>query len=204
MAEKIGGGIGGDDARGGGDQIPEEGCVGLLEMKDNGECVGCLDLVDHAEAAALRGFVGGIENEVESGFHVSGGERPAIVEFYVGLEVENVSERVGSLPGFGEVAVEIHLRVAGQKAGEDEAVEALRLAIGGKARFKVDVIGFDEEGERGGVEFCGARARREEAKKQRSNQKKKQISRSPTPTSQNLARRRPRFARNDDETAVRR
>jgi hypothetical protein len=37
------------------------------------------------------------------------------------------------LPGFGEVAVEIHLGVAGEESAEDKTVEALGLAVGSEA-----------------------------------------------------------------------
>ena len=43
-------------------------------MKDHGLRVGRFDFVDHAEAAALRRFIRGIEDEIESGFYVDGSE----------------------------------------------------------------------------------------------------------------------------------
>jgi hypothetical protein len=36
-----------------------------------------------------------------------------------GFQMENVSERIGRLPGFGQVAVEVHLGVAGEESAED-------------------------------------------------------------------------------------
>ena len=56
-----------------------------------------------------------------------------VVKMDVGLEMEDISDRIGSLPGFGEIAVEMHLGVAGEESAEDEAVEALGLAVGSKA-----------------------------------------------------------------------
>jgi len=100
------------------------------------------------------GFVGAIEDEFEREFYVGGSEWTAIVESYVGPEMEHVGERVGRGPGFGEVGVEIHLCVADEQAAEDEAVEALRLAVGGEARVEVDGIGFDQKGEVCWVESC--------------------------------------------------
>src|SRR5260370_29409410 len=143
-------------------------------MEDDGQWIGRVDFFDLAEAAALWRFVGGIEDEVESGFNVGGGERAAIVESYVGLQVENVGERVGSVPGFGQVAVEIHLCVAGEEAAEDESVKALRLAVGGEAWVEIDGIGFDEEGEGGGGEFCGSGAG-EDRKKEETGKKREKI-----------------------------
>src|SRR6267143_1129333 len=63
-------------------------------------------------------------------------------------EMEDVSERVGSRPGFGKIAVETHLIVALQQAAEEEPIDALGLRIGGKARVEVGGAGFDEEGKR--------------------------------------------------------
>jgi len=61
--------------------------------------------------------------------------------------VKYVGERIRHFPGRCEVAVEIHLAVARQEAGEDQAVEELRLPVGGEARVKIDGVGFDEKGE---------------------------------------------------------
>src|SRR5215468_12234463 len=141
-------------------------------MKNYAECIGSFYLFDHAEGAALGRFVRRVEDEVERGFDVGGGEWPAVVKFDVGLEMEGVSERVGGLPGLGKVAVEIHLGVAPEKAGKDECVEALGLAVAGEAGVQVGGVGFDEEGERGGVKRSGAVARRREAKQQRREENK--------------------------------
>ena len=102
-------------------------------------------------AAPFGGAVGGSEDEVEGGLDVGGGERAAIVETDVGAEMENVGERVGSVPGFGEIAVEIHLIVALEEAAEEQAVNALGLRISGEARIEVGGAGFDEEGEGRGI-----------------------------------------------------
>jgi hypothetical protein len=112
-------------------------------MEDGGKCIWCVDFFDHAEAAAFWGFVGRVEDKVESGFYVSRSDWVAIVEFYVGLEVEDVGQRVRRLPGFGEVAMETHLRVAGEESAEYEAVHPLRLAVGGEAGVEVDGVRFD-------------------------------------------------------------
>ena len=67
--------------------------------------------------------------------------------------MEDVSERVGSRPGFGKITVEIHLVVALQQAAEEESIDALGLRIGGEARVEIGGAGFDEksEGRRIGV-----------------------------------------------------
>jgi hypothetical protein len=65
------------------------------------------------------------------------------METYTGFQMKNVGERIGRLPGFGEVAMQIHLRVAGEESAEDEAVEALGLAVGGEARIEIDGVGFE-------------------------------------------------------------
>ena len=78
------------------------------------------------------------------------------METDIAAEMEDVSNGVGRVPGFGEVAVEIHLIVALEEAAEEQAVNALGLRIGGEARVEVGGAGFDEEGEGGGI---GARGR---------------------------------------------
>src|SRR5262249_8353909 len=69
----------------------------------------------------------------------------------------NVGERIGSVPGFRQVAMQIHLRITGQEGGGDQAVEALRLAVGGEAWVEIDGSGFDDKSERRRIEFCGMR-----------------------------------------------
>jgi len=133
MAREIGRGVQGDDACGGWNQIPEKGCVGFFQMETYRKRGNGVDFIDHAEATAFWRFVGGVEDEVESGFYVGGSERVAVLEMDAGFQMENVSERIGSLPGFGQVAVEVPLRVAGEESAEDQAVEALGLAVGGEA-----------------------------------------------------------------------
>ena len=68
------------------------------------------------------------------------------MEANAAAKMEDVSERVGSGPGFGKIAVEIHLIVALQQAAEEESIDALGLRIGGKARVEIGGAGFDEEG----------------------------------------------------------
>ena len=81
-----------------------------------------------------------------------------------GLEMEKVGEGIGSVPEFGEVAVQIHLRIAPEQSAENEAIESLRLAVGGEARIEIDGIGFDEKGDGGRIEICRMRAAGDKAK----------------------------------------
>src|SRR6476660_193934 len=103
-------------------------------MKNDGSGVGGLDGGDHAKGPELGRLVGGIPYEVKSSFHVGGSERAAIVKADAGAEMENVGERIGSIPGFREVAVEVHLMVALEEPAEEQAVNALGLRIGGEPR----------------------------------------------------------------------
>jgi hypothetical protein len=96
-------------------------------MKDNRELIRGSNRIHHAQGSALWRFIGGVANEFECGFHVGGGERAAIGETDATAKMENVGERVGRLPGFGEAGVEIHLIVALEQATEEEAVDALGL-----------------------------------------------------------------------------
>ncbi len=84
-----------NDADGGAREIPEEGGVGLVEMKDDRGGVRRFDGGDHAEGAAFGRAIGGIEDEVEGGFDVGGGERAAVVEADTAAKMEDVGERVG-------------------------------------------------------------------------------------------------------------
>jgi hypothetical protein len=43
------------------------------------------DLFEHADSAALGRLIGGMDDEIERGFYVGGGERAAVMEFHVGL-----------------------------------------------------------------------------------------------------------------------
>ncbi len=66
-------------------------------------------------------------------------------------KVEDIGERVGRVPGFGEIAVKIHLVVALEEAAEEQAVDVRGLRVGGEAGIETGGIGFDEEGKRGGI-----------------------------------------------------
>ena len=151
MAREIRAGIRGNNADGGGNEIPCEGSVRLAETENDGGGVGGFDGSHHSKGAELGRFVGGVSDEFERGFYVRGRERAAIVETDIAAEMEDVRERVGRVPGFGEVAVEIHLIVALEEAAEEQAVNALGLRIRGEARVEVGGAGFDEEGEGGGI-----------------------------------------------------
>jgi hypothetical protein len=151
IAGEICGGVGWGDADGWANEIRGEGSVRLFEVEDDRGIVSGFDRCDHAESAALGGAIGGIHDEPEGGFHVGGGNQAAVVKVDVLAEMENVGERVGSVPGFGEVAVEIHLVVALEEAAEEQAVEVLGLRVGGETRIEVGGVGFEEKGEGGGI-----------------------------------------------------
>src|SRR6266581_4698244 len=71
-----------------------------------------------------------------------------IVEADTAAKMEDVGKRIGSRPGFGEVAVKIHLIVSLEQAAEEEPVDALGLGIGGEARIEVGWARLDQEGQR--------------------------------------------------------
>src|SRR5438445_13721980 len=120
-------------------------------MKNDGSGIRGFDGGDHAKGPQLGRFVGGVSDEFESCFDVGGGKRAAIVEADIAAEMEDVRERVGRLPGFGEVAVEIHWIVALEEAAEEKAVIGRGWRIRGKAGAEVGGAGLEEEGGGGGV-----------------------------------------------------
>ena len=67
----------------------------------------------------------------------------AVVESNVFAEMEDVRERVGRVPGFGEIAVESHLRVAFQQTVEEQRVDALGVRVCGVSRVEVGWIRLD-------------------------------------------------------------
>jgi hypothetical protein len=70
------------------------------------------------------------------------------VEACASAQMKHAGERVGSRPGFREIAAEIHLIVALQQAAEEEPIKPLGLCIGAEARVEIGGAGFDEEGQR--------------------------------------------------------
>ncbi len=120
-------------------------------MENDSALVRCFDGGDHAEGAAFGRVIGGVEDVLESGFYVGGGDRTTVVETNAGAEMEYVGEWVRKFPGFREVAVEIHLVVALEEAAEEQAVDVLRLRVSGETWIEVGGIGFEEEGEGGGI-----------------------------------------------------
>ena len=127
-------------------------------MNDDGGVIGNVDGGNHAVAATLRGTIGGIQDKVECSLDVGGRNDAAVMKADAAAEVEDVGERVGRVPGFGEIAVEIHLIVALEEAAEEQAIDFLRLRVGGKAGIEISGIGFDEECDRRGKGIQAARA----------------------------------------------
>ena len=146
MAGEVGASVVGNDADGRAREPEKERGVGLLQMEDDGTGVRRFDRRDHAEAAPLGRSVGGIQDEVESGFYVRRGDEPAVVKVDARAEMKNIGKRVGSLPRSGEVGVNVHLIVALDQRGEEQPVEVLGLAVSGESRVEVGGIRFDEEG----------------------------------------------------------
>src|ERR1700722_2190594 len=114
-------------------------------MKDDRGGVGSLDGCDHSKGPALGRMSGGFEDGVKGGFDVSGDKRAAIMEMDAWAQMENVGERVGRAPGFSQIAMEIHLIVALEKAAEQEPVQFLGLRVGGEARIEIGGAGFDQK-----------------------------------------------------------
>jgi hypothetical protein len=143
MAREIGGGICRDDTDGGINEVDRKRGVWLAQTEDDRSVVGGVDGSDKPESPALWRLIGGIQNEINGGFDVGRGKWVAVVEADATAEMKDVSERIGSRPGFGEIPAEMHLIVTLEEAAEEEAVDALGLGIGGVARVEVGGIGFD-------------------------------------------------------------
>src|SRR5271168_3471788 len=60
-------------------------------------------------------------------------------------QMKNVGKRVGRFPGLRQIAVQNHLVIALQEAVEEQAVEVLRLAVGGKARIEIRGVRLDQQ-----------------------------------------------------------
>jgi hypothetical protein len=108
---------------------------------------GSKRLFDIVDAVAI----GDVHDEVEGGFHVGRCQSAAVLETHVAAEVENIGEGIGLVPGFGQVTVKIHLRVALKKAAEEETVDSCGLRVGGVTRIEIGGIGFDEESQGGRI-----------------------------------------------------
>jgi hypothetical protein len=66
-------------------------------------------------------------------------------------KAEVVCAGIGRFPVLGKVATEIHLLVTFEERGEEQAVDALGLCVGGVAGVEIGGIGFDYERERRGI-----------------------------------------------------
>ena len=131
-------------------------------MKDHGRRVGCIDRGHETKRATFRRFIPRSANEIESRFDIGRSDGMAIVELNVFAQVKDPGQRIGRFPRFGEVAVEIHLGVAYDKAGEQQAVDALREGVGRKTGIEVGGIGFEEKRQRVGIGAGIGRAARKE------------------------------------------
>ncbi len=163
-----------NDSDGGAGDREEEGGVSLREVEYDSGGIRRSDTRDHAKATALGRVICGIENEIERGLDVRGSERAAVMKTDIGPEVKDVGQSVGSVPGASKVREDVHLIVPGDKRGEDERVEVLRLAVGRKARVEIGRVGFDQKNESGGSGL-GAQAtlevERKDAEEQRGQEK---------------------------------
>src|SRR5277367_5725530 len=120
-------------------------------MENYGSVIRGFDGTNHFEGATFGGAVGGIDHVVEGGFDVAGGKGPAIMKADTAAQMENVGEGVGGIPGFSEVAVEIHLGIAFYETVEDQPIDTLGFGIGGVARVEIRRIGFDDEDDFGWI-----------------------------------------------------
>jgi len=151
LAGEISSGVNGDDAQRGANEIDGKGSVRFAEVEDDRGGVESLDGREQTEGAALGRFVRGIEDEMESGSYVGGGERAAVVEAHAAAKMKDIGARVRSGPGFGEVAAEIHPIVAVEEAAKEQSVDALGLRVRGEARVELGGIAFDEQGDGRGI-----------------------------------------------------
>jgi len=107
--------------------------------------------------------------------------------------MEDVSERVGSRPGFGKIAVKIHLIVALQQAAEEESIDALGLRIGGGSAGRDWSAGFDEkvrEERRTGA--AGTPGKRNRGKREKKKEHGKRINAEITETQRSQRRQEKR------------
>ena len=169
MAGEVGTSVCGNNSDGGTHETGSEGSERRVDVENDFCRIGSLDGGDHAEGAAFGRVIGGIENVVEGRFYICGGERAAVMKANSGAQMEDVGQRIGKVPGFGEVAVQVHLFIALEEGGEEQAVDVLGLRVGGVAGVEVGGVGFDEEGEGVWIGMVGMGTAREK----RSNEAKK-------------------------------
>lgn len=176
MKRKIGRGVLRNDADRGTREVPEERGVGFFQVKDDGGGIGRFDFRDVLKGATLWRVIRGIEHEIERGFDVGRSEGAPVMKMNVSTEMEDVDERIWSVPRLGQVAVKVHVVVVVDEAAEEQAVNALGLRIGGEARIEIYGIGFDEESDGVGIEFLMVAATDEKKERTTQNAKETAIS----------------------------
>ena len=147
-------------------QVREEGGERPLDDEAHGGPVRRLDPVDDRPVGApgRRGLL--VEHPLERVLHVVGHEVAPVVPRDALPELEDERGVVDHLPGLGEVADDVHLRVAAQQG----RVDVLRdhPAVGGRGLLRVEPgradVGGDDQGAaalrglgRGGPDGVGAR-----------------------------------------------
>ena len=104
---------------------------------------------------AIGGGAGGadlaLEKRVEGPLHVARSKRAAIVKFDVVAEVEDVGERIGDFPAFGESGRDVEMIVAIQQSVENKFVNSLGLRVDAYARIEIGGAALDDHDERVGV-----------------------------------------------------
>ncbi len=98
-----------------------------------------------------------LKQGIEGPFHVAGSQRAAVVKLYPVMQMENVGERIGDLPAFGQTGADIEMRVAGEQVVEDKIVDAFRLSVQTHAGIEVGGAALNDHDHGIGVRFAGAR-----------------------------------------------
>ena len=79
------------------------------------------------------------------------------------VQMEDIGQRIGNIPAFGQAGGDVEMVVAGQQVVEDEVVDALGLRVQADAGIEVGRAALDDHHQGVGIGFAGAGEREYEA-----------------------------------------
>src|ERR1700693_3702437 len=82
-------------------EIPKQGRIRFLHVKDHGEVIGRVDTIDEAVDRGFSAANFALNEGVEGALHIARGEWASVMKRYAMVQVEDVGEGIGNFPTLG-------------------------------------------------------------------------------------------------------
>ncbi len=146
----------GNDAHGAVGEIPQQRGERFFEMEDDGVVVGHVDAVHESVNRCFCAAHLSLQQGVEGPLHVASGQGAAVMKLDAVVQVEDVGQRIGNVPAFGQAGGDVKVVAAGEQVVEDEIIDAFRLRVQADAGIEVGGTALDDHHQGVGIGFAGA------------------------------------------------